>query len=257
MSLLRFTPFGTIRIASTRDLRAYVARTTAFCVVAALACDVVNQMVFFESWTVAIRSWAITVVVVVGVALPVSRAIAAAHLTLFRAGQTDHLTGLANRRALLDRANDPALMALVIADVDRFKTVNDSYGHLIGDTVLQAVAALLQTELGDLGLVGRLGGEEFALICTDGDASHLLRRLEAFREAVARAPISIGEGLSVSVTISAGVAQRLADQSFQELYAKADEALYVAKTSGRNRIVLAEPAASAAHEVTQKPLEPA
>jgi len=240
MSLLRLTPFGPIRIESRRDLRAYVARTTAFCVAVALACDVVNQMVFFDCWTAAARSWVITVVVVLAVALPVSRAIAAAHLTLFRTGQTDHLTGLANRRALLDRASDPKLMALMIADIDRFKAVNDGHGHLVGDTVLQAVAALLQAKLGDLGLVGRLGGEEFALVCTDGDAGDLLRRLEDFREAVARAPMTAGDGSRVPVTISAGVARRIAGQSFHELYAEADKALYVAKTTGRNRIVMAD-----------------
>ena len=240
MSLLRFTPFGTIRIASTSDLRTYVARTTAFCVAAALACDVVNQLVFFEGWTAAIRSWVVTVVVVVAVALPVSRAIAAAHLTLFQAGQTDHLTGLANRRALLDRADDPKFMALVIADIDRFKAVNDGYGHITGDAVLKAVADLMRAELGDLGLVGRLGGEEFALICTDGDELDLVQRLEAFREAVARTPIAAGDVLTVPVTISAGVARRTANQSFRELYAEADKALYIAKASGRNQIVVAE-----------------
>lgn len=254
MSLLRFTPFGAIRIASARDLRAYVVRTTAFCVAAAMACDVVNQMVFFEGWTAAVRSWIVTVIVVVAVALPVSRAIAAAHLTLFRAGQTDHLTGLANRRALLDRADDPKLMALVIVDIDRFKAVNDGYGHLTGDTVLKAVADLMQTGLGDLGLVGRLGGEEFALICTDGDERELVRRLEAFREAVAQTPIAAGDGLTVPVTISAGVARRTRSQSFRELYAEADKALYVAKASGRNQIVVAEVAPSPFDEITRNRL---
>jgi diguanylate cyclase (GGDEF)-like protein len=244
MSFYNLAPFGTIRIASERDLRAYVAQTTAFCVSAALACDVVNQLVFFEGWTAAVRSWVITVVVVVAVALPVSRAIAAAHLTLFRSGQTDHLTGLANRRALLDRADDPKLMALVIADIDRFKAVNDGYGHLTGDAVLKAVADLMQAELGDLGLVGRLGGEEFALVCTDGDERDLVRRLEAFREAVARTPIASGDGRTVPVTISAGVARRTNNQSFRELYAEADKALYIAKGSGRNQIVVAEVASS-------------
>ncbi|WP_342112310.1 GGDEF domain-containing protein [Methylobacterium sp. SI9] len=244
MSFYNLAPFGTIRIASERDLRAYVAQTTAFCVSAALACDVVNQLIFFEGWTAAVRSWVVTVVVVVAVALPVSRTIAAAHLTLFRSGQTDHLTGLANRRALLDRADDPKLIALVIADIDRFKAVNDGYGHLTGDAVLKAVADLMRAELADLGLVGRLGGEEFALICTDGDEGDLVRRLEAFREAVARTPIAAGDGLTVPVTISAGVARRTSDQSFRELYAEADKALYIAKASGRNQIVMAETASS-------------
>ena len=239
MSPLRLTPFGTIRIASARDLRAYVIRTTAFCVASALACDVANQMVFFEGWSVALRSWVITVAVVIAVALPVSRAIASAHLTLFRAGQTDHLTGLANRRALLDQADDPKLMALMIADIDKFKSVNDGYGHLVGDTVLKAVADLMRTELKDIGLVGRLGGEEFALICTEGYEADLVRRLEAFREAVALTPIPTGSDSNVHVTISAGVARRVAGQSFRDLYAEADKALYLAKTTGRNQIIIA------------------
>ncbi len=145
-------------------------------------------------------------------------------------------------------------MALVIADIDRFKAVNDGYGHLTGDTVLKAVADLMQTGLGDLGLVGRLGGEEFALICTDGDERELVRRLEAFREAVAQTPIAAGDGLTVPVTISAGVARRTRSQSFRELYAEADKALYVAKASGRNQIVVAEVASSPFDEITRNRL---
>ncbi|UIY43390.1 GGDEF domain-containing protein [Methylobacterium radiotolerans] len=237
MSFVKFTPFGAIRIASAEDVRGYVVRTTSFCTILALACDVANQMIFFDTWGSSIRSWLITLAVVVMIAVPVSRSIAIAHLMLFQSARTDYLTGLANRRALFDEADSPKTVALIIADIDRFKAINDVYGHLIGDTVLKAVAVLMQDYLQQYGLVGRLGGEEFALICTENASSKLERQLEAFREAVQRYPIIAGDELTVSVTISIGVARRDTNQSFQELYAEADRALYIAKNAGRNRVV--------------------
>jgi diguanylate cyclase (GGDEF)-like protein len=239
-SIAAINPLGRIRIATAGDLRSYVVRTTMLCVLAALAFDVVNQLVFFESWAAAFRSWLITVGVVVVIAAPVARTIGKAHLALFRASQTDPLTGLLNRRALLDGIDDgPAAMVLMIVDIDRFKTVNDTHGHLAGDEVLRAVGALMQRCLGDMGRVGRMGGEEFALIAQGrGDAAELLQRIEAFRATVEATTVITG-AVAVAVTISAGIASRTNAQAFQQLYAEADRALYLAKSSGRNRVVVA------------------
>lgn len=251
MPLSRLKLFTAAPIRSERDLRRYVARTAVLCVAAALAFDIVNQFAFFESWAVALRSWAITIFIVVVIATPVARAIGKANLALFRAGQTDPLTGLLNRRALLEGIDDPAaLMVLMIADIDRFKAVNDTYGHLAGDAVLCAVAAMLERDLGPLGRVGRLGGEEFALVCGSRDSGLIMERLERCRDTIARTPVLCG-GTVVSVTISAGVSHRLPGESFEQLYAAADEALYRAKAAGRNRVVVAgvaeaEPVAAAA-----------
>lgn len=238
MPLFRLKQVLAAPIRSDRELRRYVVRTAAFCVAAALAFDVANQLTFFESWTAALRSWAITVFVVVVIATPVARAIGVANLALFRASQTDPLTGLLNRRALLEGLDPATFMVLMIADVDRFKAVNDTYGHLAGDAVLRAVAALLQRELGGFGRVGRLGGEEFALVCGACDLSDLMWRLERCRETIARTPVACGRA-NVTVTVSAGVAHRRPGESFEQLYTEADRALYRAKAAGRNRIVVA------------------
>lgn len=236
---LVLNPFRKIRIATERDLWAYTIRTTAFCIGVALALDIFQQLIFFQDWPSAVRSWVITVLIVIVVAAPVTRAIGRAHLTLFRASQTDPLTGLLNRRALLEGVEDRStLMALMIVDIDHFKSVNDRHGHLVGDHVIRAVADIMQRELGAIGRIGRLGGEEFALISNDCDEEGLLRQLDVFRETIARTPVHIGSTI-VSITISAGVATRKPNQPFQALYIEADQALYRAKAAGRNRIVVA------------------
>jgi diguanylate cyclase (GGDEF)-like protein len=231
-------------IANERDLISYIATTTAACVAIALMVDVVNQLSFFVDWPSALRSWAITVVLVLSLAIPVSRAIGKANLELYRAkaladalGRTDQLTGLPNRRAFLEAAavERPAAVALVIVDIDRFKRVNDSFGHLAGDAVIQSVAQAMAAQLADLGQIARVGGEEFALLSWGVDAEILLAQLNAFREQLASTPVIIG-GTAVRVTISAGVALRRENETFEQLYSAADRALYAAKTAGRDRI---------------------
>ena len=222
-----------------RDLRQYVVRTTILCVLIALAVDVSNQLIFFTSWPDALRSWFVTVVVVVAIAVPISRKIGRAHVTLYHASTTDELTGLLNRRAFLEGADDSSFLALIIVDVDHFKHVNDRYGHWIGDRVLQATANMMEQSIGQFGRVGRLGGEEFALLAHGDDPSVLLQQLECFRENVARTPI-LADATPVSITISVGVATRIHGQAFQDLFVRADQALYKAKTRGRNKIVIAD-----------------
>lgn len=231
---------GSLRVRNERELTLFVARTTVLCVAFALAFDVVNQLVFFESWLVALRSWTITLGVVVVITVPVARTIGKAHLALYRASQIDPLTGLLNRGALFEAvADDPRLMVLIIVDVDRFKQVNDTHGHLVGDQVLQAVATMMRTMLSGFGRVGRLGGEEFAVLSPGGEPDRLRDGLEAFRRRLAQTPILAGPA-PVFVTISAGIACRRPGQSFEALYAEADRALYRAKAGGRNRIVVSD-----------------
>jgi diguanylate cyclase (GGDEF)-like protein len=234
-------------ITSEEDLRSYVFRTTAICVIVALAVDVANQLFFFVDWMEALRSWIVTTVLASAIAYPVSRSIGKSHFELYRAkavvealSQTDPLTGLPNRRALFDAAADPDTLVLVIVDIDRFKRVNDTHGHIAGDKVIQVTADILRLELGSLGQLGRLGGEEFALLAKDTPIDELMARLTAFRKRVSSTPILIDGGI-VTVTISAGVATRKRGESFARLYADADRALYLAKAGGRNRITIAEP----------------
>jgi diguanylate cyclase (GGDEF)-like protein len=229
-----------IRLTNERELAYYVFRTTALCVFLAFAVDVVNQLVFFESWVAAIRSWIITVTVVVMIAAPVSRTIGKSHLALYRASTIDALTGLLNRGAFLEGADDStAFIALIIVDIDHFKHVNDSHGHWAGDQVLSAVAHMMETSLGEFGRVGRLGGEEFAVLASQENSVALARALELFRQKVAETPI-LTKMAAVSVTISAGIATHDGNDSFEHLFARADRALYAAKERGRNRIVRAD-----------------
>jgi diguanylate cyclase (GGDEF)-like protein len=235
-----------IRIEDDRQLVRFVAWSAAVCVAVALAFDVANQLVFFVDWETAIRSWIITVVVALVIAVPFLVAIAHANMRLFQAKQavdelsrTDPLTGILNRRALLEFAQVPELsvMALAIVDIDRFKRVNDTHGHMVGDEVIRVVAHTMVSELGGFGHVGRLGGEEFALV-SSASTDDVLQHLWDFRDRIAAAPIIVGDAI-VNVSISIGVAQREPGQSLETLFIEADRALYLAKASGRNRVVSA------------------
>ncbi|MBM0205644.1 GGDEF domain-containing protein [Micromonospora sp. STR1s_5] len=130
-------------------------------------------------------------------------------------------------------------MALVIVDIDRFKRVNDTYGHIVGDEVIKVVAGLVDQALADLGRVGRLGGEEFALLSRDAEPGLMMLRLEALRHLVSMTSVVVGS-TSVSVTISAGWAVRQPGQALTELYSEADRALYLAKATGRNVVIGAD-----------------
>ncbi|MGD1015784.1 MAG: GGDEF domain-containing protein [Roseiarcus sp.] len=231
-------------IHSERELAGYIATVTALCVALALAVDVTNQLAFFVDWTACLRSWAITAFLSLALAAPIARAIGKAHLELYRAklradalSLTDPLTGLPNRRALMEAAAvaAPDLLALVIFDIDRFKGVNDAYGHMAGDAVLRSLGQMMAAELGPFGCVARVGGEEFALLSAGISPAALATHLIAFCDRV-RSTSVLANGLSVRVTISAGVALHEQGGSFEELYSEADRALYAAKAAGRNQI---------------------
>jgi diguanylate cyclase (GGDEF)-like protein len=234
-------------IANKRDLYQYVVCVTALCVTIALAVDVTNQLIFFVDWTSALRSWAITVILVLALAIPISRMIGNAHLKLYEAkslaerlGRTDQLTGLPNRRALMEAVYSAKLesLALVIIDIDRFKRVNDTHGHLAGDAVICQVGQMMAADFGEIGHVSRVGGEEFALLSSEASAPSLTVRLVAFCEKVGSTPVLVN-GAAVRVTVSAGIAVRRKNETFDQLYSAADQALYAAKASGRNRVRVA------------------
>ncbi|MEL6238312.1 MAG: GGDEF domain-containing protein [Pseudomonadota bacterium] len=158
--------------------------------------------------------------------------------------ETDPLTGLANRRRVMSvldglilKARDESLpLVLILFDIDRFKQVNDTFGHLEGDKVLQRVAQLAQSQAREMDLVGRVGGEEFVWIAprtnqvSAEQVADRLRQSIALRSAVGEVP---------GVTISIGLAQLRPSDSSLTLFARADEALYSAKQAGRNAVKLA------------------
>ncbi|MBI2390023.1 MAG: sensor domain-containing diguanylate cyclase [Deltaproteobacteria bacterium] len=159
---------------------------------------------------------------------------------LRRLAQVDPLTGALNRRGFDDVYTEDAwtttsTLSLVAADIDRFKDVNDRWGHAVGDRVLQAVAATLASIVRRGDAVVRMGGEEFLLALIGADLAAATHVAERARAAVEAQPIVNDEG-PIAVTASFGVAQRMPGESRAELLTRADAALYRAKAAGRNRV---------------------
>jgi diguanylate cyclase (GGDEF)-like protein len=164
--------------------------------------------------------------------------------TLREQAVRDSLTGLFNRRFLqesltreLARAfRSGTSMALVVIDLDNFKTVNDEFGHGAGDRVLQAVARLLQTGTRSGDVLCRYGGEEFVVVLPTAEASDALRRVEQWRHDVEHMSVEY-EGIAIRVTMSAGVsAYPSCGGDVDEILRAADRALYDAKHAGRNLV---------------------
>ncbi|KAA1182499.1 GGDEF domain-containing protein [Rhizobium tropici] len=154
-----------------------------------------------------------------------------------RLSRTDMLSGLLNRRAFteaLDTAADGA--SLVIFDLDRFKAVNDRFGHASGDAVIITVSQILSSVFTGDDVIARLGGEEFGAIIYGGDTAERIARIEEIKERIAEHPIAV-DGGSVKITMSAGIADITRDRKTETVYAAADKALYLAKTLGRNRVM--------------------
>ena len=154
-----------------------------------------------------------------------------------QAGFTDGLTGVSNRRAFdaaIARWCEPSSesgLVLILADIDHFKSVNDHYGHQMGDTVLQAVAAALRSAIPAGGMIARFGGEEFAVVLPGADRESGAAIAEALRASVA----ALTHPLSITASFGVGVA--FAGFAHPEaLIADADSELYRAKADGRNRV---------------------
>jgi len=151
---------------------------------------------------------------------------------------SDALTGLANRRAALMeleqwvRAGDP--VALAIADIDRFKSINDRLGHEGGDASLVQFAAMLRQLAPQGWLVARFGGEEFLIAARGALLPGFTGMIEEIRQTVAETPLIVPAG-SHSMTASFGIAGRAEGEPVGRLIARADKALYAAKQAGRNR----------------------
>jgi diguanylate cyclase (GGDEF)-like protein len=157
----------------------------------------------------------------------------------------DALTGVWNRGAVMDALEREAArasregrpLALVMADLDHFKSVNDNFGHLAGDAVLREAARRMLGTARPYDLVGRYGGEEFLIVLPGCDAAEALRFGERLRERIA-APVADGPA-RIAVTVSLGVAAQDGPADAAVLLRAADEALYRAKLAGRNRVELA------------------
>jgi diguanylate cyclase (GGDEF)-like protein len=158
----------------------------------------------------------------------------------------DGLTGLFNRRWMnvffkrqIARAlNDNKPMALLLADLDHFKQINDNYGHLVGDDILSAVASVLTQQIRPSDLLARFGGEEFALILPDTsveEAKQIAERIRATIETV-QFKMDNEEHHEINMTISVGITSLMLGDEMNNLLTRADQALYQAKENGRNRV---------------------
>lgn len=162
---------------------------------------------------------------------------------LTRLATTDHMTGLLNRaqfwveggRAVLNMQGRDQTVCLVMFDVDYFKRINDTYGHPVGDTILTELAEMMTKMLGPSTLMSRLGGEEFAMLLVGASVQEGFDTAERLRATIADHPFSAGRS-SVHVTASFGVAQVAtgSNEGLDNCYRAADQALYLAKNSGRN-----------------------
>jgi diguanylate cyclase (GGDEF)-like protein/PAS domain S-box-containing protein len=167
---------------------------------------------------------------------------------LHSAAATDFLTGMPNRRQFMARMEQEygriqrapeSLTAVLMFDLDLFKAINDRYGHAMGDNVLKHFSGILQHELRKVDSVGRIGGEEFAIILSGADMDDAARFAERVRARLAAAPMLDG-GISIAVTVSTGIAAMLAtDAGINTSLSRADAALYQAKQGGRDRVKIA------------------
>ena len=167
---------------------------------------------------------------------------------LWRQARVDYLTGVSNRRHFMERAEQElhrcvrygGQLSILMLDIDHFKLINDRYGHKVGDLVLKALTQVCAASLRDVDVVGRMGGEEFAVLLPETDRSVAVSAAERLRVAIDQTKVPLADGLPVKFSVSIGVAaMQSADDNLDVLLNRADAALYEAKGSGRNRVCAA------------------
>jgi len=158
---------------------------------------------------------------------------------------TDELSGLASRRYFETRLDEEwsrrgrygGSLAVALFDLDRFKTINDSFGHAAGDVAIRGFGQIVKTAVRSSDLACRHGGEEFAVLFPEADAEAARGVAERIRSTLAKKTFQI-DGRTFGVTVSAGIADAKDVSSREELMHRADKALYAAKEGGRNRVIV-------------------
>ncbi|MBU0620342.1 MAG: diguanylate cyclase [Gammaproteobacteria bacterium] len=170
-------------------------------------------------------------------------------LELERQAQIDALTGLNNRRHFYELAEQEIVrtrrygkpLSILMVDVDHFKSINDTYGHHSGDTVLQRLSDVCRQTMREIDIIGRIGGEEFCILLPEANGAQAREAAERLREAVAATEVQLEPEVSISFSVSIGVAALVAeDDGVAAMLRRADAALYAAKYSGRNRVCVQE-----------------
>ena len=164
-----------------------------------------------------------------------------------RIASYDTLTGLLNRRAVLEKVDEwlhhvrryKGRLSVAMLDIDHFKGVNDRYGHRVGDRVLADLSSMMQRSIRKTDFVGRYGGEEFLIILPRTDAAGAAVMAERVRASLQGVPMHDAEGNTFQVTASLGIAEHFDGDDEDSLISRADTALYHAKEAGRNRVEIA------------------
>ncbi len=155
----------------------------------------------------------------------------------------DEMTGIYNRRKFfalsLERfAKSKKDLCAVMIDIDKFKNINDAYGHATGDKVIKLVTKTIRENLLNDAIFGRIGGEEFAAVCYSASAEKIINNIESLREKIENLQVQADDGSVVKFTISEGIAKAQEDtKTLDDLLKEADIALYEAKGKGRNRVI--------------------
>ncbi|MDO9141763.1 MAG: PAS domain S-box protein [Methylobacter sp.] len=169
-------------------------------------------------------------------------------LELERQAHIDFLTGVSNRGYFIQQAEQELArtlrygcdLSIFMLDIDFFKKINDTYGHKCGDLVLKKLAEICRTVLREVDIIGRIGGEEFAILLPETDKKQAVEVAERLRQAIADAKVPIENGLPVCFTASIGVTSlKGKDENLDVLLSIADKALYQAKNAGRNQVAMA------------------
>jgi diguanylate cyclase (GGDEF)-like protein len=248
-SLFRLATSRSIRC--RRDLWFFVARTN-FYIVALAAIAAAIQSWHTDGETIAFNVLGVGAIAC-ALTLPVLWEFGSMYLDLWKSTQAlrdlaakDQQTGLLNNRSFVgaveERLTAHRSVALLVGDLDRFKTINDLHGHLAGDEVIAAVGETLRDMFDEIAVLGRMGGEEYAVMIecpfVDPEIAHAhgAALAEEMRRRIAGIVVATERG-DVSPSISIGVAWSTPTSTFSELYARADKALYVAKSAGRDRVV--------------------
>lgn len=165
---------------------------------------------------------------------------------LIQQATIDELTGTFNRRqflSLVKKQLDQAVsgISFMLIDIDHFKQINDTYGHVAGDLVLVQFSNMLKKAYASRGIAGRVGGEEFAVFLSDFNEHEGLEEVDQFRKRIEAHMFTLQNGDQISVTVSIGVViTQKQDVSFEELYQQADVALYTSKRTGKNKVTKGE-----------------
>jgi diguanylate cyclase (GGDEF)-like protein len=203
--------------------------------------DLLDGRWFWIDHTILPNGWVLSVGADITALKNNEKSLRQAHAAALKASQTDQLTGLPNRRHVLERL-DGALAAyeatgsklsIALIDIDHFKAINDVHGHDAGDTVLRHFAGTCLERVREQDVLGRMGGEEFLLVLPGAQASEASGIVGRIRDGYPAARL-VEEGFDVPYTFSAGVAEAMAGDDRSSILRRADRALYAAKGEGRN-----------------------